>query len=69
MGTSAQHGITHRDQSSENRNKKSLSPLRADDKQHFANLIKQNKHHKKSGKRSRGSTDKYLMLGGGGGGG
>lgn len=62
------HGITHRELSSEHRNKNSLSPMRADDKQHYANLLKQNKHHKKSGKRSRGSTDKYLLLGGGAGG-
>ena len=60
-------GITHREMSNENKNN-SLSPYK-DEKQHYANLLKQNKHHKKSGKRSRGSTDKYLLLGGGIGGG
>lgn len=58
-------GNTHRDLSNENK-KNSLSPIK-DEKQHYANLLKQSKHHKKSGKRSRGSTDKYLLLGGGGG--
>jgi len=57
-------GNTHRDLSGETRQKNSLSPLK-DEKQHYANLLKQSKHHKKSGKRSRGSTDKYLLLGGG----
>lgn len=57
-------GQTHRENSGENRQKSSLSPIK-DEKQHYANLLKQSKHHKKSGKRSRGSTDKYLLLGGG----
>ena len=57
---------THRELSNDGNNQNSLSPFKGDEKAHYANLLKQSKHHKKSGKRSRGSTDKYLLLGGGG---
>lgn len=57
-------GITHREQPNEKADKSSLSPFK---EENLAHILKQSKHHKKSGKRSRGSTDKYLLLGGGGG--
>ncbi len=33
-------GITHRELSNENRNKNSLSPIKDDKQQHYANLLK-----------------------------
>ena len=55
-------GHTHREHSNDNRTQNSLSPFK-EDKQHYTSLLKQSKHHKKTGKRSRGSTDKYLLGG------